>query len=88
MTDFLTTETNERKNLALWMMFGGAIIFTIYLFASLWLLRFDLASIFWLAVLAHGQLFTIMTGYIALVVKRRVEINKDGVSIQDAKQDI
>ena len=69
-------------------MFGGALVFTVYLFASIWLLRFDLVSIFWLAVLAHGQLFTIMTGYIALVVKRRIQINKDGVSIQDAKQDI
>ena len=85
--DFLTQETNQRKNIALWMMFGGALIFTVYLFVSLWLVQNDLDKVFWLAVLAHIQLFTIMTGYITIVVKRRININKDGVSIQDAKQE-
>ena len=69
------------------MMFGGALIFTVYLFISLWLVHDNLNNVFWLAVLAHIQLFTIMTGYIALLVKRRININKDGVSIQDAKQE-
>lgn len=86
--DFLNNqETNQRKNIALWMMFGGALVFTLYLFISLWLVQDDLEKVFGLAVLAHIQLFVIMTGYIAIVVKRRININKEGLSIQDAKQE-
>lgn len=87
MADFLAQETNERKNIALWMMFGGAMVFTIYLFVTLYLVQDDLNKVFWLAVLGHVQIFTIMTGYIALLVKRRIEVSKDGITINDTKQD-
>lgn len=87
MVDFLAQETNERKNIALWMMFGGAMVFTIYLFVTLYLVQDDLNKVFWLAVLGHVQIFTIMTGYIALLVKRRIEVSKDGITINDTKQD-
>lgn len=87
MADFLAQETNERKNIALWMMFGGALVFTIYLFVTLYLVQDDLNKVFWLAVLGHVQIFTIMTGYIALLVKRRIQVSKDGITINDTKQD-
>lgn len=87
MADFLAQETNERKNIALWMMFGGAMVFTIYLFVTLYLVQDDLNKVFWLAVLGHVQIFTIMTGYIALLVKRRIQVSKDGITINDTKQD-
>lgn len=69
------------------MMFGGAMVFTIYLFVTLYLVQDDLNKVFWLAVLGHVQIFTIMTGYIALLVKRRIEVSKDGITINDTKQD-
>lgn len=79
----LSMETNQRKNLALWMMFGGAFIFTGYASVSLWLVKSTLSYVFWLGVIAHIQIFSIMAGFIALLVKRRIQASKDGVSIVD-----
>lgn len=80
---WLKLETNERKNIALWMMFGGAIIFTVYAVVALWLVAAFPNYVFWLGVIAHIQIFSIMAGYIAQLVKRRITAGKDGVSITD-----
>lgn len=80
---WLSLETNERKNIALWMMFGGAIIFTLYAVAGLWLVANTPQYVFWLAVIAHVQIFSIMAGYIAQLVKRRISVGKEGLSIID-----
>jgi hypothetical protein len=76
-------ETNERKNLALWIMLGGAIIFTIYAVIGLWLVSSVALYVFWLAVIAHVQIFSILAGYIAQLVKRRISVGKEGMSITD-----
>jgi CDP-diglyceride synthetase len=81
--DWLKLETNERKNISLWVMFGGCIIFTLYAVAGLWLVASYPNYVFWLAVIAHIQIFSIMAGYIAQLVKRRISAGKDGVSITD-----
>ena len=81
--DWLNLETNERKNVALWIMFGGALVFTAYAIAGLWLVSSFANYVFWLAVIAHVQIFSIMAGYIAQLVKRRITAGKDGVSITD-----
>lgn len=83
MKNWLSMETNERKNLALWIMLGGAIIFILYAAIGLWLVSSTALYVFWLAVIAHAQIFTIMTGYIAQLVKRRVSVGKEGMSITD-----
>ena len=83
MKNWLNIETNERKNLALWIMLGGAIIFILYAVIGLWLVSSTALYVFWLAVIAHAQIFTIMTGYIAQLVKRRVSVGKEGMSISD-----
>jgi hypothetical protein len=80
---WLGLETNERKNIALWMMFGGALVFTGYAIAGLWLVSSYPQYVFWLAVIAHIQIFSIMAGYIAQLVKRRISAGRDGVSITD-----
>lgn len=82
--NWLSLETNERKNLSLWMMFGGATVFTIFAGVGLWLVAANLKYVFYLAVLAHLQIITIMTGFIAQLVKRRVSINKGGISLEDS----
>jgi uncharacterized membrane protein YqjE len=79
----LDLETNERKNIALWMMFGGALVFTAYAIVGLWLVSSYPSYVFWLAVIAHVQIFSIMCGYIAQLVKRRISASKEGVSITD-----
>lgn len=80
---WLSLETNERKNLALWIMFGGGIIFTLYAIAGLWLVASTPLYVFWLAVIAHVQIFSIMAGYIAQLVKRRLSVGREGLSITD-----
>lgn len=82
--DLLKLETNERKNLSLWIMFGGAIIFTIFAAVGLFLVAANLKYVFYLAVLAHVQIITIMTGFIAQLVKRRITAGKDGLTISDS----
>ena len=79
----INLETNERKNISLWMMFGGALVFTIYASVGLFLLSGTPQYVFWLAVIAHVQIFSIMCGYIAQLVKRRISAGKEGVSIID-----
>ncbi len=83
----LDLETNERKNLSLWMMFGGAIVFTIFAAIGLWLVSANLKYVFLLAVIAHIQIITIMTGFIAQLVKRRITAGKEGITISDAEVD-
>lgn len=80
---WLSLETNQRKNIALWMMFGGSVVFTAYAVVGLWLVSSSAKYVFWLAVIAHVQIFSIMAGYIAQLVKRRISAGKDGVSITD-----
>lgn len=65
------------------MMFGGALVFTGYAIAGLWLVATRLDYVFWLAVIAHVQIFSIMAGFIAQLVKRRISAGKDGVTITD-----
>lgn len=80
---WLNLETNERKNLSLWMMFGGAIVFTLYAIAVLVMVKTSLEYVFWLGVIAHIQIFSIMAGFIAQLVKRRISAGKSGISITD-----
>jgi hypothetical protein len=82
--NWLDLETNERKNLSLWMMFGGATVFTIFAGVGLWLVAANLKYVFYLAVLAHIQIITIMTGFIAQLVKRRITAGKEGITITDS----
>lgn len=82
-TKWLSLETNERKNLALWIMLAGVVAFLIYAVVGLWLVASIPLYVFWLAVIAHMQIFSIMAGYIAQLVKRRISAGKDGISITD-----
>lgn len=79
----LSFETNERKNISIWMMFGGSVIFTIFAAIGLWLVAAHLQYVFWLAVIAHFQITIIMTGFIAQLVKRRITAGRDGITISD-----
>ena len=64
-------------------MFGGAVVFTSFSAVGLWLLSANLQFVFWLSVAAHIQLITIMTGFIAQLVKRRISAGKEGITISD-----
>lgn len=83
LNKLIDIETNDRKSWSLWLMFGGAVVFTIYAFIGLFMVSNIPSYVFWLAVIAHIQIFSIMCGYIAQLVKRRIAISKEGVSITD-----
>lgn len=84
----VSLETNERKNISLWMMFGGGIVFTLYAIAGLVLLAGQPHFVFWLAIAAHVQIFSIMAGFIGQLIKRRVFVGKEGMGITDAEGDL
>lgn len=79
----LHLETNERKNLALWMMFGGAIVFTMYAITGLIMVRSVAGFVFWLAIVAHMQVCLLLAGLTAQLVKRRIKISRDSIEIAD-----
>lgn len=81
--NLLKLETNERKNVAIWAMLGGAMVFTVYAVAGLVLLKTSPIYVFYLALAAHVQIFSIMAGFVAQLVKRRLSAGKEGVSIVD-----
>jgi hypothetical protein len=85
--NLLDIETNGRKNIAIWMMFGGSLVFTLFSGIALWMLSTNLAYVFYLALAAHVQILVIMTGFTALLVKRRISVSKDGASIEDSTND-
>jgi len=87
VTDILNIETNGRKNIAIWMMFGGSLTFTLFSGIALWMLASNLTYVFYLALAAHLQILVIMTGFTALLVKRRISVNKNGASIEDSSND-
>jgi hypothetical protein len=60
-----------------------AIIFTVYAIVGLWLIADKAVYVFWLAIAAHGQVFMILGGFTAQLVKRRISLGRDGVEIDD-----
>lgn len=75
--------TNQRQNISLWVMLGGALVFTVYAIAALVIVSAHPEYVFWLGVIAHIQIFSIMAGFIAMLVKRKISAGKDGVAITD-----
>lgn len=81
----LHLETNERKNLALWIMLAGMVFFAVYATVAFFWLQSHLGFIFWMGVIAHIQIFSIMAGFIAQLVKRRISAGKQGIEISDVE---
>lgn len=64
-------------------MLGASFIFTAYATVALFLVHTTAHYVFYLALAAHVQLFSILAGFVAQLVKRRVSAGKEGVSIVD-----
>lgn len=56
---------------------------TFYAIVVLWLVRVYPGYTFWLGLAAHGQIAFILTGFIALFVRRRLKAGKDGIEVED-----
>lgn len=76
-----------RKAYAFLAMVGGAMVFTVFAAVGVWIVRNSQGLSFWLAILAHAQVFVVLTGLAALLVKRSVKITRDGAEITDLDND-
>ena len=73
-----------RRALAFLAIMGGAIVFSLFIWVALYLLRNHHEFIFYLALAAHAQVLVGMTA-LGWAMGRRVQLRggTDGVSIDD-----
>jgi len=78
-----------RRALAFLAIMGGAMVFSLFIWIALYLLRGHPGFVFWLALAAHAQVFVGMTalGY-AMGRRLQASISRDGVSINDSQIDV
>lgn len=78
------TTPDGRRAWAFAAIVGGAMVFSLFIWVALYLLRNQAGFIFYLAIAAHLQVLVGMTA-LGWALGRRmvVNANKDGVSIDD-----
>lgn len=74
-----------RRAWALLALVGGCVMFTGLAGYAMHLVRWQARLVFWLGIAAHAQVLVGLTALGALLVKRRLEITRDGVTITDDK---
>jgi zinc transporter ZupT len=72
-----------RRAWAFAALVGGAMTFTLFAAFGVYQLRNVPNFTFWLALAAHAQVFVVLTGLAALLIKRTVSLTRDGVRIDD-----
>ena len=72
-----------RRAWAFIAMVGGSITFTVFAAVGVYLVRNYAGLSFWLALAAHAQVFVVLSGLAALLIKRTVKVTRDGVEIDD-----
>jgi len=72
-----------RRAWAFSAILGGSITMTLYAAVVLYLVRDIADKAFWLGMSAMAIIFTCITGFIALFVKRTVKVGREGVEITD-----
>lgn len=76
-------EQDGRRAWGFLALLGGSGVMTAMIAVILWLLRGEAKYLFWLGLAAHAQLAICITGFMAMFVKRNVEVTKDGIKVQD-----
>jgi membrane protein implicated in regulation of membrane protease activity len=72
-----------RRAWAFAALVGGAMTFTLFAAYGVYQVRNVVGLTFWLALAAHAQVFVVLTGLAALLIKRTVSVTRDGVTIDD-----
>ena len=72
-----------RRAWAFAALVGGAMTFTVFAAYGVYMVRNVAGFTFWLALAAHAQVFVVLTGLAALLIKRTVSVGRDGVTIDD-----
>lgn len=81
LPDIMTPD--GRRAWAFIAMVGGSITFTAFAAVGVYLVR-DIAGFsFWLALAAHAQVFVVLSGLAALLIKRTLRVGRDGIEIDD-----
>jgi hypothetical protein len=83
MTHFIMTDTGRRA-LAFLAIVGGSMVFTAMIIWSVWMLRDQPGFVFWLACLAHAQVFLGMSA-LGWALGRRLlfSVTRDGATVDD-----
>lgn len=79
------TTPDGRRAWAFAAIVGGAMVFSLFIWVALWLLRNHEDFVFYLAIAAHVQVFVGMTA-LGFAMGRRLQasVSKDGVTINDS----
>lgn len=72
-----------RRALAFFALLGGSIALTAYAVWALYLVRSEAEYAFGLGLAAHGGLAIILSGFVALFVKRNIKLGRDGIEVSD-----
>lgn len=72
-----------RRALAFFALLGGAVTLTVYAAWVLWLVRNDAEFAFGLGLAAHAGLAIILSGFVALFVRRNIKLSRDGIEVSD-----
>jgi hypothetical protein len=72
-----------RRAWAFLALLGASGTMTAMVALVLWMVRANLSYVFYLGMAAHVQLAICITGFMAMFVKRHVEIGRDKVKFKD-----
>lgn len=74
---------DDRKDLALKYTLGAGATMTAYAAWAMWLVRAEPAFVFWMGIAALAIIAIIFTGILGLLVKRSINLSKEGLVITD-----
>lgn len=73
-----------RRAWAFIALVGASLVFTVFIAWALFHLRNHVEETFWLAVLAHVQLFGVLLGFVWVLGRRMLlSVSRDGATIDD-----
>jgi len=81
--DMINTD-DGRRAFSFLAICGGCIVFTIFIFITLWLLRDSPGFVFWLALAAHAQILLGMSA-LGWALGRRMlfSVTRNGATVDD-----
>lgn len=72
-----------RRAAAFLAALAGCAVLTIFAACGVYIVRRDPTYSFWLAIAAHIQIGIVLTGFIAMFVKRHIRVTRDGIDVED-----
>lgn len=73
----------RRKDWALWIITGGGMAMTLYAVWALYLIQHDARHVYYLGIAAMINIFVLFGAIAGLLVRRTVNISKNGLIMED-----